>query len=98
MSELSLLVDGMLSGTGIRDAANGGYLEPHEIGLSDVLARRISMWLSAYEDAHFHQYNDQAKNEALDREGIEIAQAVRAELPTDKVGYFSNANMREIKF
>ena len=97
MTELSLLIDGMLSGTGIRDAANGGYLEPHEVGLSEPLGHRISIWLSAYEDAHFHQYEDQAKNEALDREGLEIMQVVRAELPKAKVGYFSNANMHEIK-
>jgi hypothetical protein len=60
------------------------------------LARRISVWLSAYEDAHFHQFEDKARNEALDQEGLEIARAVRAELPEAEVGYFSNADLREI--
>lgn len=98
MTELSLLIDGMLLGTGVRDAANGGYVDPHEVGLSDGLGRRIGAWLAAYEDAHFHQYDDKAKIEALDREGLEIARAVRLELPEAKVGYFSNAGLCEVKF
>lgn len=96
MTEISLLIDGMLSGTGIRDAVNGGYIEPSDIGISSELAHRISVWLVAYEDAHFHQYEDQEKNAALDQEGLEIVRAVRSELPAAKVGYFSNANMTEI--
>jgi len=94
---LSILVDGMLSGTGLRDSANGGYLHPPEIGLSEDLASRISSWLSDYANAHFHQYEDQRNNEALDQEGINITRAVRAELPEAHVGYFSNAYMKEIK-
>lgn len=96
MTELSILIDGMLSGTGIRDAKNGGYLETNELGLSDELAHRISAWLSDYEDAHFYQYEDKANNEILDLEGLNIARAVRAELPSARVGYFSNANMCEM--
>ncbi|MBO9714817.1 hypothetical protein [Sphingomonas sp.] len=97
MTELSLVIDGMLSGTGIRDAANGGYLEPQDVGLSEALVRKIGAWQSAYEDAHFHQYEDEARNEALDREGLEIVRAVRAELPKAEVGYFSSATLSEIK-
>lgn len=98
MNHLVLLVDGMLSGTGVRDAANGGYLEPSEIGLSETLQSRIVTWLACYEDAHFHQFGDPATNEALDKEGVEIVKKIRAELPSATVGYFSNADMREINF
>lgn len=86
----------MLSGTGLRDRANGGYLRPSEIGISHALKSRIEAWLSDYEDAHHRQFGDPNRNERLDREGMAIAQLVRLELPNAKVGYFSNANMREI--
>jgi hypothetical protein len=87
----------MLSGTGIRDAVNGGYLDLNEIGISDALRRRISKWLSEYEDAHFHQYNDEKRNAALDEEGVEIARTIKTELPSAKVAYFSSAYMRALQ-
>jgi hypothetical protein len=96
MNQLSILVDGMLSGTGIRDAVNGGYLDPNGIGLSQNMQIMLAKWLSSYEDAHFHQYGDIAQNADLDRQGIDIAKAIGAELPSARVGYFSNAAMREI--
>jgi hypothetical protein len=98
MTQLSLIVDGMLSGTGVRDASNGGYLELHEIGISDILRRQIGEWLSHYEDAHFQQYCDSALNDSLDQEGIKIAGMIKLELPVAKVRYFSSAYMKEIKF
>ncbi len=97
MSSLSLIVDGMLSGTGIRDAIAGGYLEPDEIGVSDPLRAQISKWLERYEDAHFHQYDDQTVNEALDKEGVEIARKLSGELKLASVRYFSNAKLEEVK-
>jgi hypothetical protein len=97
MSSLSLIVDGMLSGTGIRDAAAGGYLEPDEIGVSDSLCEQISKWLERYEDAHFHQYENEMVNEALDNEGVEIARRLSGELRSASVRYFSNAKLEEVK-
>jgi hypothetical protein len=41
----NLIVDGMLSGTGIRDGDAGGYIEPNEVGLSAGLAKRIAKWV-----------------------------------------------------
>jgi hypothetical protein len=98
MSALSLIVDGMLSGTGIRDAVAGGYLEPEEIGVSKSLRSQIDLWLERYEDAHFHQYENHLVNEALDSEGLEIARKLSAELPSANVRYYSNAKLQEIKF
>ena len=40
-----LTVDGYFDGTGIRDAANGGYLEHDEVGISPDLSKRIDVWL-----------------------------------------------------
>jgi len=98
MSPLFLTIDGMLSGTGIRDAANGGYLEPGELGISEALQHRIGLWLSSYEDAHFHEYKDSERNITLDQEGIAISKMIRDELPNADVTYFSNASMRKIEF
>ncbi len=41
MPKRNLIVDGMLLGTGIRDAVAGGYLDPSEIGISNDLANRL---------------------------------------------------------
>ncbi len=97
MSSLSLIVDGMLSGTGIRDAVVGGYLEPNEIGVSESLCVQISTWLERYEDAHFHQFESESINEELDKVGVEIAKKLANELSAASVRYFSSANMEEVK-
>lgn len=83
-------VDGMMSGTGIRDSVNGGYINPAELGLSQALIARLNTWLEQYIDAHCSDYADEAVCRALDKEGLLIAQNVREELPTAKVGYFSD--------
>jgi hypothetical protein len=96
MSKRILIVDGMLSGTGIRDAVAGGYIEPNEVGLSVHLANSITKWLLNYESAHYRQFMDKAENEQLDHEGVSIARQIRKELPGTQVGYFSNADMRKV--
>jgi hypothetical protein len=96
MTRRNLIVDGMLSGTGIRDAIAGGYVEPDELGLSANLSKRILKWLLGYENAHYYQFSDKAENERLDQEGVEIARHVRDELPGIQVDYFSNAEMRKV--
>ncbi|PJG54135.1 hypothetical protein CVM73_17160 [Bradyrhizobium forestalis] len=96
MIERILIVDGMLSGTGIRDGSAGGYLDPSRIGISRDLAKRISKWVADYENAHYYQFSDTAKNEELDEEGIAIAQQLQRESPDTRVEYFSNAKMLKI--
>jgi hypothetical protein len=95
---LYLTIDGMLSGTGVRDSLAGGYLDPQEVGLSPELVRRIEKWVIEYENAHYRQFNDEAENQRLDQEGIEITRHVRGQLPGRKVEYFSNARMQKIAF
>ena len=93
-----LTIDGMLSGTGVRDSVAGGYLDPKEIGLGPELVQRIERWVIEYETAHYRQFNDDTENQRLDQEGIEIARQAREQLPGMKVEYFSNARMQKIIF
>ena len=91
-----LTVDGMMSGTGIRDTVEGGYCDLQELGLSKKLIERISIWLVEYEEAHFDQYEDTAVVEKLDLEGLSICRRVKEELVDVKVEYFSNAKMKRV--
>ena len=89
-----LTVDGMLSGTGIRDSVEGGYLDPGELGVSAVLTERIVNWLARYERAHYVQFADAVEVDELDREGRAIAAQLQEQLPQAKIQYFSDAKMR----
>jgi hypothetical protein len=93
---LYLIVDGMMSGTGIRDAAEGGYLDPVKLGVSANLADRISRWLRDYESAHYFQYQDKDRVAALDAQGISIGRALQKELTHAKIEYYSSAELRKI--
>lgn len=91
-----LTVDGMMSGTGIRDTLEGGYLKPDELGLSSELKRKISDWLSSYENEHYSQYEDKSVVAGLDAEGIEICDLLKSEIPDSKVEYYSAAETKKI--
>lgn len=93
-----IIVDGMLSGTGIRDGNHGGYLNPHDLGVSADLAAQIADWLERYENAHFFQFENKAENRRLDMEGVEIARLLKAELPHAKISYFSSAELKDIPY
>jgi hypothetical protein len=91
-----LTIDGMLSGTGVRDTVDGGYIDPKQIGLSPELVRRIEKWVIEYETAHYNQFKDEIESQRLDQEGVEIARQAQEQLPRMKVDYFSNARMQKI--
>ena len=91
-----LTIDGMMSGTGIRDSVEGGYVKPGELNLSDQLQERLAHWLRRYEEAHYRQCDDAGEVAALDAEGLAIARLVRGELPGSKVEYFSDATMTKL--
>lgn len=86
---VALLIDAMMSGTGIRDAINGGYLELGELGLSDRLAREIRDWQANYKAVHFEGHPPE-RVAALDEAGLALMAEVQAELPDKKVGYYSD--------
>ncbi|MBF5046245.1 hypothetical protein FGE12_27765 [Aggregicoccus sp. 17bor-14] len=91
-----MTIDGLMSGTGIRDSFAGGYISPSDLKLSELLQRRISNWLSRYEQAHFRQYDSVDELSELDAEGLAIARVVRDELPGSKVEYFSSGRMAKL--
>ena len=91
-----LVVDGMFSGTGIRDSVEGGYIELADLNISETLQTRINSWLEEYEDAHFSQYKDEEEIGKLDAEGINILKMLREEIPDSKIEYYSNAKMEKI--
>jgi hypothetical protein len=97
MTKMRLLVDGMLSGTGIRDALNGGYIKPSALSISSDLQARIAGWLARYENAHFYDYANKNEVRELDEQGLEITRLLRDELSDADVGYFSNANMQRLE-
>lgn len=89
------LIDGMLSGTGVRNAVDGGYVDPKSLGLSDRLADRIATWQAQYEEAHFAGFpNDRVAE--LDKDGEALASMVSEELTGAMVGYFSNGLMKRL--
>jgi hypothetical protein len=94
MKYKSIIVDGMLSGTGIRDAIMGGYIDIKEIDIPYELHDQIARWLKQYEDAHYHQFLSKKNNETLDKQGREIAKKIKSLLPSISVSYFSSAELR----
>lgn len=88
-----LTVDGMLSGTGIRDAVSGGYIEHTALGISPELSEMINCWLARYEKSHYDQFEDVKEVEDLDNEGIRFCHQLQKEIPESKIGYFSSAKM-----
>lgn len=93
-----LVVDGELSGTGIRDkyADEYGYIDPKALNLSQSLITQIEKWQKAYEQVHFNDYNDENLIIELDNEGVDIAKKIINELKNVKVEYYSNAYLKTV--
>ena len=92
---VDLLIDGMMSGTGIRDAINGGYVEPADLGLSRELANDIEHWVGEYGAAHIRGHPVQLVAE-LDCAGLAILSRVQDELPMRKLGYYSDGRLERL--
>jgi hypothetical protein len=86
-----LIIDGMLHGTGIRDAVAGEYIPLDELNLDDSLQNRIENWLSQYETEHYNGYIHEDTMKYLDKEGICIAIAIQKVFPDYKIEYYSDA-------
>lgn len=93
--KLDLYIDGMLSGTGLRDAVEGGYVKPEGLGISGEIVAALVAWQRRYEDAHFASYPAAVVSE-LDAEGLVLRDRIQSELPDRVVGYFSNGLMERI--
>lgn len=90
------VVDGMLSGTGIRDMDQGGYVKPAELGVPEGIADELSRWLSKYEEQHYFDFADSEAVAALDREGVVLAERLQETLPQFKFGYYSNGLLKHL--
>lgn len=92
---LDFLIDGMLSGTGVRNATHGGYVEPASVGMSASLASDVELWQQKYEDAHFAGFPAELVAD-LDNQGIALMARADAELTEKSVGYYSNGLMKRL--
>ena len=88
-----LVIDAALSGTGIRDKYEGGFLAIEGLGISCGTMDRLNQWLSNYENGRCNGFADDQIIDELDREGKNIALAVKNELSEVKIEYFSDARM-----
>ncbi len=95
MNNMYLTVDGMLSGTGVRNTLGGGYVKISDLNLSLNLSERIKNWVSRYEEAHYSEFSNENEVDTLDKEGLNICKQMREELPKSKIEYYSHA--RSIK-
>jgi hypothetical protein len=91
MNPYYLTVDGMLSGTGLRDSFSGEYIDPVDLGLPEHFCNRIKCWLLRYENCHYAGFANKAECSRLDQEGISICMELQRLLPESKVEYFSHA-------
>ncbi len=89
-----LVIDASLSGTGIRDKYEGGYISPNDLGLSCEIVDRLNQWLPKYENEHYNGFTDECVIDELDKEGKEIALMIKSELVEVKLEYFSDARMK----
>ncbi|WP_234178884.1 hypothetical protein [Sphingopyxis sp. NFH-91] len=88
-----LIVDGMMSGTGIRDGLNGGYVNLTDLPISESLISQICSWKKQYEYEHNEGYPDLKIISDLDEQGVSIARSIKSEIKDADVRYFSDAKM-----
>lgn len=87
----------MASGTGVRDAVEGGYLTLTTLPVSLRLLADIEKWRGRYSDAHHAGFIDKNAVTLLDADGLEFAARLASELPGTKVGYYSDARTKVIQ-
>ncbi len=88
-----LILDGYLSGTGIRDGIEGGYIGLENFKISSTIKNKIIDWVFKYENEFYNGYSDNMKVDELDSEGKAIAILLKKELPNAKIEYYSDAKM-----
>ncbi len=91
-----ITIDGMISGTGIKDTYNREWIEIDDLQLPDDLIARFQIWLKKYQKEHFSGFADVYVVESLDKEGLEICEQMHHELPEIKIEYFSAGKCKKI--
>jgi hypothetical protein len=90
----NIIIDGMLSGTGIRDADGGGFLNLTELGLDVSTTQEIQQWVEKYANANYSNYSNKTECAQLDLEGVTLAKKIQKHFGGVKVKYYySAANM-----
>ena len=84
-----------MSGTGVRDVVNGGYVELDAIGLSASLVGDLRIWLQKYEEAHFAGFPGETVTK-LDKEGLGLASRAQSEVSGRRFGYYSNGQIKRL--
>ncbi|GMM93282.1 hypothetical protein [Qipengyuania sp. MTN3-11] len=92
---VDFLIDGMLSGTGIRDAVNGGYVDPTSIGISGAALEHLNQWQKFYEQAHFAGFPVDKVTE-LDEQGLLLTKEISKANPDKTFAYFSDGLMKRL--
>jgi hypothetical protein len=92
-----LIIDASLSGTGIRDYYEGGYVSPESLCLKEHTIQRLKSWLLKYENEHYNGFNNNSLIDELDNEGKDIALIIKNEISDVKIEYFSDARMTKEK-
>lgn len=90
-----LIVDGMFHGTGLRDAVEGGFIEPNLLGLPTEFVLQLESWLKKYENEHVNGFRDLEAVRRLDESGLKIASILVNLLPESQITYFSAATMEK---
>jgi hypothetical protein len=88
-----LILDVIVSGTGIRDQYEDEYIDPESLGISSTLLEKLNHWLSRYKEEFYNGYNNKILIQELDNEGVEISKDIKNELVECKISYFSDANL-----
>lgn len=91
------LIDGILSGTDVRDVTNGGYVDPISLGLSEQLGQSVSSWQAQCAEAHFAGFANERVTK-LDKSGSALGSRIQNEPPDTEVGYFSNGLMKRLDY
>lgn len=91
-----IYLDGILSGTGIRDIVHGGYIELSKLPLKKSTQDTITKWLSEYEDQHYEGFENTFECDLLDKRGLLLALAISEELEGYSVRYFSSYLLKEL--
>lgn len=91
----ALLVDGMLSGTGIRDPLNGGFIDLAELELSPSFVEALDAWVADCAKAHFQGHKPDVIS-ALDQRGMALAIRLAEERAGDDVGYYSDGLLKRL--
>lgn len=101
----SVIVDGQMSGTGLRRILDDGhmmeYVRHSELSLSNDLSNLLSQWVEEYEEvysymARYSVYSNMYVSlvDTLDKKGIEIAKKVQAQSPLLRVFYYSSGHTK----